>query len=841
MRKGAFLTLLLTGAVSAPAFAQTGVAAPAGQAAQPEVEEEALPDDELDAGTEIVVTGQRQRGAVLGDIPPDIQLSPRDIRSFGASNLAELLTQLAPQTRSTGGRGEGGPVILLNGQRISGFGEIRDLPPEAIERIDILPEEVALRYGYSADQRVVNFVLRPRFRAVTGEAEYGFATDGGRSAYEADLNFLRIGENGRVVFDAEYSGDTALLESERDLSGDLTDLRTLLPRSDQLALSLSLNRRVTDQIAATVTGRFNVTDSASLFGAPSAVLLVPGSSPFSPDGEAAQVPLQFRELGALGRDTETRTGNLSLSVNGNSQPWRWAFTGNYDRSRVETLTDTSTADITALQSRVSAGDPSLDPFGAIDPGLVRRGARDRAFSLNQYARAEMFANGPLFDLPAGDVSASFRIGGDLRRLSSTTQRGSAFAERDLGRDRVNAQVNVDVPVASRRRAVLEPLGNLSLNLNAAVEHLSDFGTLRTLGYGLNWSPIPAVTVIASMTDEDGAPSIQQLGDPVILTPNVRVFDFVRGETVDISRLEGGNAGLLADNRSVLRLGLNVRPLPDTNLSLSANYTRSRIDDPIASFPTATPEIEAAFPDRFTRDADGRLLRIDARPVNFQRSDREQLRWGFNLQLPVGPQPQGRGAAGGGRPPGAGGASTGGPRAGGPRGFGGGGFGRGGGGGGLQLALYHNWTLRDSVLIRDGVPELDFLGGSAVGNRGGRPEHEIELQGGIFRNGFGARVSANWQSGTFVRGVPGAGGSGSDLFFSDLATVNLRLFANLGQQRALRDQRWLRGTRVSLAVENLFGSRPDVRDGSGVTPVSYLPDYLDPLGRTLRLSIRKLFF
>ncbi|MGJ3629017.1 hypothetical protein AB5I41_23055 [Sphingomonas sp. MMS24-JH45] len=48
----------------------------------------------------------------------------------------------APQTRS--GRGAGGPpVVLVNGRRVSGFQEIRDLPTEAIQRVDILPEEVA--------------------------------------------------------------------------------------------------------------------------------------------------------------------------------------------------------------------------------------------------------------------------------------------------------------------------------------------------------------------------------------------------------------------------------------------------------------------------------------------------------------------------------------------------------------------------------------------------------------------------------------------------------------------------------------------------------------------------
>jgi hypothetical protein len=33
----------------------------------------------------------------------------------------------------------------------------------------------------------------------------------------------------------------------------------------------------------------------------------------------------------------------------------------------------------------------------------------------------------------------------------------------------------------------------------------------------------------------------------------------------------------------------------------------------------------------------------------------------------------------------------------------------------------------------------------------------------------------------------------------------------------------------------------VTDAAGLTPVSYLPAYLDPLGRSVRVSVRKLFF
>ena len=48
-------------------------------------------------------------------------------------------------------------------------------------------------------------------------------------------------------------------------------------------------------------------------------------------------------------------------------------------------------------------------------------------------------------------------------------------------------------------------------------------------------------------------------------------------------------------------------------------------------------------------------------------------------------------------------------------------------------------------------------------------------------------------------------------------------------------------RSAVSVDNLFDSRQRVHDAAGNTPVSYQPDYLDPLGRTIRVGIRKLLF
>ncbi|MGH1559298.1 hypothetical protein ACRAWD_19760 [Caulobacter segnis] len=111
----------------------------------------------------------------------------------------------------------GDPVVLLNGRRISGQGEIRDIPTEAIQRVEILPEEVALKHGYSADQKVVNIVLRQRFRAQTLDAMVGGSTAGGQMSQQAAWSQLRPNRQGRSNLAIKVQNSDQLLESDRDL------------------------------------------------------------------------------------------------------------------------------------------------------------------------------------------------------------------------------------------------------------------------------------------------------------------------------------------------------------------------------------------------------------------------------------------------------------------------------------------------------------------------------------------------------------------------------------------------------------------------------------------------
>ncbi len=889
---------------------------------------------------EIVVTGQAPRGSVIGNIQPEQSLGAADVRALGVTSIAELITELAPQTN-------GSPVILLNGKRISSFSEIQDIPSEAIARVDILPEQVALSYGYAPTQKVVNIVLRERFRAETAQLRGGTTTQGGRESGAAEGGMLRIRGDNRFSLNLEYNRAADLLESERGIVsaaparpyaidgnitsaiagaqidpalsalagqpvtvaavpasatstpptlssfvaganapqiGDVTRYRTLSPATESFAANATLSRAL-GGVSATLNGRLQLSDSDSLQGLSQAALTLPGGSPFSPFASNVTLYRYLTQPGALQQQVRGNTGHVGLTLNGGlGGGWQWSFTGNGDLSITNTRTDRGVA-TGAIQAAINAGDPTVNPYGAFADTLIGTRIVDTARAKSQALQGDLLVSGSPFDLPAGTVMTSIRIGASANGFSSRSLRGGIASSTDYNREIGSGQISIDLPITSRSRGVLGAVGDVSVNVNAAAQHYSDFGTLSTLGYGLRWKPVAAVQILASANQDRAAPTGAQITDPLIATPNLSVFDYATGQSVFVTQLSGGNAGLRESVRDQFRLTATVKPFEKPNLTLTATYLNSRTRNPIFAFPTPTPALEAAFPQRFLRDADGNLLQIDARPLNFLRAQSEQLRWGFDLSIPLkshiqkvieawraaGSKPEdrpkeledmraafmrgrpprqegdapppppgdgaGQGGDRGGRGPGGGGPGEGGFR--GPPGGGFGGGGPGGAGGGrLSFSLYHTWHFTENILIAPGIAPLDLLDGDATGSSGGQPRHELQARVGYSNNGIGARLGVDWESGTHV---DGALGGNSRLDFGSLATVDLRLFANLGQMPSLVKQvPFLRGARVQIGIDNLFNQRREVTDATGMTPLRYQPGYLDPQGRTISISFRKLF-
>ncbi|WP_425982021.1 TonB-dependent receptor plug domain-containing protein [Brevundimonas sp. TWP1-2-1b1] len=796
---------------------------------------------------EIEVTAAR-RGVALGGQEPIVSYDAAQIQAFGATNIGELITLLEAQTRSARG---GSPVFLVNGRRISGFREIRGIPPEAIERFDVLPEETALSYGYSANQRVVNIVLKADFKSLTASVNVSRPEQGGRTTTASENNVLRIAGGDRWSLDINGTTANTLFETERDIDRSATAggatgeeanaYRTLLPKTDEVSVAGTYKHDLNDKVGMTLSGSLEDSSSFSYQGLPNLLLNVPGTNPFSPSGQDETLFSYLDLPGSLTRKTDTRTAELGTVFDGYVGDWRWTATGEY--SRVETDTSTGRGvDELALQA-LTAGDLTVNPFGDLTSRATVN-PRDTANSLAQTATAELVLNGRPYELPAGDITSTFKVGAGYQSLDSESVRSGVAVDRSQSRNSGNVQANFDLPISSVDRGILPKIGDLSANVNLAYQELSDFGGVTAVGAGLNWSPVERLSLSANYSDEGKAPTVQQLNDPTISTPNTPVFDFRNSQTVEINQITGGDPNLKAEDRRILKLGMNWQPVSAQDFRLNLAYTRTEADNEISSFPAITPDLEAALPDRFVRDADGNLLSIDARPLNFFKREQQDVQWGFNFSRPFGkPNPAEAGQRPGGGRPGGGMMITG---PGGPGGPGGGGRMRGSRGPGMQpgqgmfnLSLTHTWRVQDEVVIREGLAPLDLLDGDSISGSGGQSRHEVQLQTGLFKNGLGAFVNANWRAGTTVNGD--ALGS-PDLDFSGRTTVNLFAFADLTQRTSWVERfPFLKGTRIGFGVQNIFDDRVSVTSSDGATPINYQRDYLDPQGRVFRINLRKILF
>ena len=908
MKFSPFCALLLT-STALPAMAADEIQSTGSTVAISNDEAEEPVED--DSSGEIVVTAERIRGSVDTDVPPVEQLDEADIAALGASSLTDLVAAVAPQANSGRGRGGGQPIVLLNGQRVSGFRELRDLPPEAIRQVQIFPEEVALKYGFRPDQRVINFVLKDNFASFAAEFEHAQPQDGGFASNEFETTLTRIGTNTRLNLDVELERSTALTEAERDLissggsllarggnvsglglNGEISsalsalsgstvtqagvpigianptlaqfagtanrlndanigDTRTLLPRTERLEVNGTWSRSLGPQTVLSLNANFALTGSASLLGLPGSSFVVPGSSPFSPFGQDVTLSRYFDSPRPLERESETRVFQTGSTFNHLLGGWRWTLTGNYARTANETRT-TRNADFTALRAGILAG--TTNPFAADFGANLLFLAPDLASSLNQNLDLRSTLAGTLFALPAGDVQMTFASGFTRQMLDSETYRSGITTDVSLRRNIMNHSVNAELPLTGSDFGIGSAIGEWSINGNIGFSDLSDFGKLVEYGAGLRWAPARNLTFQASITGDENAPGIGQLGNPILVTPNVATYDFTRGESLFINVITGGNPALIGEKRRDFIFNANWNPDFIKDFALQFSYFKNNSRNTTAGFPLLTPEIEAAFANRVVRDVNGRLLSVDQRPVNFDREASQRIRSGFNVSGSIGAPPPQRGPSGG--PPGAGGprgpgAAAGGGAPRGPRGPGAGGGGRGGGfggggfgGGGGQpsrwnIALYHTYRIQEEILIRPGVPVLDLLNGSATSSNGGASRHEVELSGGVFHKGFGLRLQGTYKSTTTANGT-GLPGS-NDLRFSDLAAVNAFIFVNLDQQASVvKALPVLKGSRITFRIENILNDIVDVRDQNGNVPLGYQQGYIDPRGRVFEVSFRKRF-
>ena len=574
--------------------------APVSQATQP-APEDTLTEDDVDA---IVVTAERIRGQVQTASAPVLELDQEQVAGYGAASIADLVTQLAPAVGSGNSRG-GRPVILVNGQRISSFREIGRYPPEAIKKVEVLPEEVALKYGFSAEQRVINFILQDNYASREVELEIGGPTRGGYMTGQAELGLLRIDGTERLNANASYNRTTGLTEAERGIEQTPGSVSTVPGDPDPAAFRTLVAR--SEQLEGNVTGTFGLGEGGSGGQFTLNSQWIHNNTSSLSGLDLATIGGEIRVIDDDPIERRTNTDTLSLGAGFSKRLGDYQFQTTFDGefSDSETLFD---------RRRTQAG-PVF-----VDSALRQTWTADLKSTLN---------GSPLL-LPAGEVDLTLDAGLKWNRIESRDTR-SGLGEAAFERRRLAAGASVNLPLTSERNDVLAAIGDLSLNLAGRIDDVSDFGTLTDGNIGLVWRPFERLTLNANYGTREVAPSLTQLGDAQILSFNVPVYDFRINQTVLVTQTSGGNPALRAETQRDLKLSASydLDFLESTNLLVE--YYRNTSSNVTSSFPLLTPDVEAAFPGRITRDAaTGGLIAIDVRPVTFAETRSQRLRYGINL-------------------------------------------------------------------------------------------------------------------------------------------------------------------------------------------------------------------
>ena len=727
----------------------------------------------LDGNDVVVVEGRARRGGALADIQPELSLTEADIAAYGVTTLGELLAIIEAETSSGRGRRNEPPIVLINGRRVSGFRELDNYPVETIARVDVLPEEVSLQYGFSANQRVINFVLKKNVKITPVNTRTQGPIRGGSVSNRVSVSRVTINDEKRNSIEGFYDSAQALFESERDIIAvngrpEEQPFRSLTPQADAWRLGFSRSTALPNDAVATFSGSFEANNRERLNGLS-----------LSRQG----VPLRQSILSS--------DGYAGISINSRLAPNTWSITASLDYDRIENDIDFDNI-----------------PLGGI-------GIR-APFSVNWVGNADLLVNQRLFGTSAGFATVAGQIGIETEHQKSGEAAFSDIAQPPIdrrSRQTYSAQASVNFPLLLPTPA----LGDITLNANAEVNELSDFGLLTTFGYGFTWRPGERWRVIASATHEDGAPTLNEIAAPLVASPAAQVFDFTRQESVLATVITGGNAALTDDSRNVFKLGVQWKPWGNREITLNLDYTKSTIKGETRQFILLTEEFESAFPERVMRDAAGDLLAFDRRPVQTTDIRRQQLRTGITWSKRLNAKRANPKIAGEKRPK----KRLTRRRSGRP--------------GAIRASVYHRWTLQDQVTIRDGIAPFDFLNGAATGAFGGASRHIVDATVYRWNNGWGLYVGGKFRSATETIGEGGV------LRFSDIFSLVASVSYEFNFSDRILDRiPFLEETRLSVGFSNIFDDVIDVRDETGQTPLTFQPDLIDPIRAGWRVELRKRF-
>ncbi|WP_331026786.1 hypothetical protein [Sphingomonas sp.] len=798
---------------------------------------EPAPPGDLSGPDEILVVGRRYGEA---KVAAESEFSEEEIASHGADSIQDLLRRLQPII----GDGEEEPVLLINGQPAGFDRSILAFPAEALDRLAVLKPEAAARYGHPSGQRVVNLVLKKHFSSLNADAGASLATGGGQYGGSLSVGRAAIDGPARWNVQARASYDSALRKSARNipprpgtfdgtgyvsapeggevdpalshLAGrpvataaippgamskaplladfiatvgdshalDPNEFETLLPSRRSMALGIGLTRPL-GSFSVSLSADASRSSSRAMRGLPMTSIIVPADSPWSPFAGDVLLTRPFAGARALRSNTDSESIGTSLSLTGMIGDWQASFSASYSRSWTRSLLE-SGIDATRAQQLLDSADPAFNPYRPWDERLLlARRNRSRGESIT--SRLNVKRN--VLNLPAGPVTANLSVNAGRSRSESRQgdNLGGSAVRSGSALERLDGAFGLSLPLSRPGEGEIMSLGSLDLDLTASAQTMTRSRLQKRYGGDLNWSPTRNLRFRGSIGHAETAPSFGQLDDPIVTTIN-RIFDYSRGEVAEPVWITGGNPALGRGSQQSLALEAMVRPLGNQTVTLNAAYRQDTAKGGVAGFPELTPVIEAAFPERVTRDADGRLIAVDARPINIARATDSELSSSVALRFPGKPVAN---------------ATQ------------------------LSFSLRHRWRLKSELLTHPGVPVIDQL------TQSGQSRHSLSFQTTAGQRGWGATFGGNWSGASRVENGDRTLNTKPPVIFNLTLFVEPEHLAGQTRKSGLLDN-----LKITLAIQNVFNGYRRVTLQDGTIPAGFSRDEIDPLGRIIRLTLRK---
>lgn len=520
----------------------------------------------------IVVTGTHIR-----QVPPNslvISSSRESIKSTGAPDLGTFIRNI-PQNFGGGqnpgivgggvqgghanlnassalnlrGLGPDATLTLINGHRVAYDGaaqgvDISAIPLNAIERVEIIASGASALYGSDAVGGVANVILRKDYDGAEISARLEATTDGGGWGQRYDLVLGQTWSAGSILLAGNFNKSTAINAHQREYTRSLSPEATLVPSQKQYAFVLNTEYALSEDLRFQLDGQYSRRKSEHAIAATNT------NSP-KVDGTIAR--------------PDAKTYSISPSLKWNISPdWQVSLGGTYGQS------DTVSSSLSA-----SGG----DVYGKTNVRYQHR-----------LTLIEAKADGPLFQLPGGDVRLA--IGGGSRATSFDAKAVSVISGRTIQTLDASPNQNIlygfgelSIPIFDEpNRWALVDL----LRLSAAMryERYSGLATVASPKFGVAYRPVSDVTILASWGKSFKVPTFYERfrGFQTILYPATNFGGTDPAQTA--LYIAGGNPGLRPERAKTWTSSIIFEPKAVSDLRLELGYFniryRNRVVRPIAS-------------------------------------------------------------------------------------------------------------------------------------------------------------------------------------------------------------------------------------------------------------------